>query len=156
MHALVYTYAVLIVAGKRGVGQDINIVCILKKNCLAYFEHICPSECEYNYKSIQFTETGPFSPVLGDPRALPCLQTSASRVQSQQRPALNRGRVSSCTSGLRGSWGGPGQRGYPGRALTLQSCMLFARTAVECGYIAFDEGGLTTLPTAHCGHTCIL
>lgn len=151
MHALVNMYAVLIVGrGRGGVGQDINIFCMLQKNILAYFEHFCPSECEYNYT------VHSFPPVLEDPRALPCLQTSASQVQSQQRPALNRGRVSSCTSGLRGSWGGPGQRGYPGRAPTLQSCMLFARTAVECGYIAFGEGGLTTLPTAHCGHTCIL
>ena len=68
-------------------------------------------------------------PALEGLRIPHCPPPSVAQERSQQTPEQRRGRVSSCTSGLRETWGAPVQTGWPEIALTLLACRLSARTA---------------------------
>ena len=80
-------------------------------------------------------------PALEGLRIPHCPTPSAAQEQSQQTPEQRRETTSSCTSGLRETWGAPAQTGWLETALTLLTCRLSARTTVGsvCGQDGREE-----------------
>ena len=68
-------------------------------------------------------------PALEGLRIHRCPTPSAAQERSQQTSEQHRETTSSCTSGLRETWGAPAQTGWLETALTLLACRLSARTA---------------------------
>ena len=92
-------------------------------------------------------------PALEGLRILHCPPPSVTQAQSQQTPEQRRERVSSCTSGLRETWGAPAQTGWLETALTLLTCRLSARTAGsrKCAWSGWKRRTLRTSTQCNAG-----